>query len=67
MGKVENPGLNSSQGWDEEKNKDRIINKRGKKRKPIAYSLFMCQDEDENREPKFSFVLDNASDEQTKP
>ena len=33
------------------------------------YSLFMCQDKDgkQNRERNFSFVLDNACDERTKP
>ena len=33
------------------------------------HSLFMCQDEDENEteNERFSFVLDNACDEQTKP
>ena len=37
--------------------------------KLIVYSLFMCQDKKRkrNRERKFSFVLDNACDEQTKP
>ena len=36
MGKVENLGLNNSQGWEEEKTKGRIITKGGKKRKPRA-------------------------------
>ena len=33
---MENQGLNSSQGWEEEKTKGRIIDKGGKKRKPRA-------------------------------
>jgi len=36
MGKVENLGLNNSQGWVKEKAKGRIITKGGKKRKPRA-------------------------------
>ena len=37
MGKVENLGLNNSQGWEKEKTKGRIITKGGEKRKPRAY------------------------------
>ena len=36
MGKGENLGLKSSQGWEEEKTKGRITTKGGKKRKPRA-------------------------------
>ena len=36
MEKVENLGLNNSQGWKKEKSKGRIIAKGGKKRKPRA-------------------------------
>jgi len=36
MGKVENLGLNNSQGWDEEITKGRIITKGGQKKKPRA-------------------------------